>query len=148
MNIHCWIILFHLFGASPSYNNKIIKRVLPKAHICERIYSEAKKQNVDPLLAISVAWHESRFKNVTSGKGAKGPMGVIPKYHCPKKGKCDYVKAGVSALKKFLGDDLCTSLAQYNRGLKGQCKKGRSEYGYAKKVLKMYDFLLGCQYGC
>lgn len=148
MNIHCWIILFNLLGASPSYNQKIMKRVLPKMEICSQIYIEAEKQGVDPLLAISVGWHESRFKNVTSGKGAKGPMGVIPKYHCPKKGECDYIEAGVSALKKFLGDDLCKSLAMYNRGLKGMCKKGRSEYGYAKRVLKMYDLLLGCQYGC
>jgi len=148
MNLYCWIILFNLLGASPSYNQKIIKRVLPKMKICTQIYTEAEKQDVDPLLAISVGWHESRFKNVTSGKGAKGPMGVIPKYHCPKKGKCNYVKAGVSALKKFLGDDLCTSLAKYNRGLKGQCKKGRSEYGYAKKVIRTYNSLRECDYGC
>ena len=148
MNLYCWIVLFNLLGASPSYNKKIIRTVLPKMEICTHVYKEATRQDVDPLIAISVAWHETRFQNLTSEAGAKGPMGVIPKYHCPKKGKCDYIKAGVSALKKFLGDDLCTSLAKYNRGLKGQCKKGRSEYGYAKKVIRTYNSLRECDYGC
>ena len=103
---------------------------------------EAQRQEVDPALAIAVAYHETRFENITSHKGAQGPLGVLPQYHCPKKGKCDYTKAGILALKKFLNinhQKKCTALAQYNRGLKGKCKQGRSEHKYAQAVLDTFN---------
>lgn len=151
MNIYCWIILFNLITGGPSYQRKVLRNLQPKMKICAQIYDEATLLNIDPLLAISVGYKESRFKNVVSNKGAQGPMGVIPKYHCPKQGKCDYIKAGVLALKKYLDlndDDLCKTLAQYNRGGQGKCEEGRSEYYYAKDVLKYYDSLLNCDHGC
>ena len=151
MNIYCWIILFNLVTGSPSYQRKVLRNLQPKMAICTQVYNEAVQQSVDPFLAISVAYRETRFKNVVSNKGAQGPMGVIPKYHCPKQGKCDYIKAGVHALKRYMTlnkQDICKSLAQYNRGNKGQCKKGRSEYKYAKSVLKLYDLLLNYDLGC
>ena len=110
--------------------------------VCTEVAKEAINQNVDPILAVSIAYHESRFSSPTSEKGAKGPLGVIPQYHCPSYGKCDFTKAGITALKKWIkvnkGKSLCKILAQYNRGFDGICKNGRSEYFYAQRVLDTY----------
>ena len=142
MNINeiCWIVMLNILApnASKSYQSKIARSIPSRMKICKDVAQQAIKQDVDPLLAISVAYHESRFQNLTSVKGAKGPLGVIPLYHCPSISKCNYTQAGITALKKFTDlhkKNTCKALAQYNRGLKGQCKKGRSEYNYAQSVL-------------
>lgn len=145
--IPCWIALGHIFSPQPSisYVKKQSKTFTKRIAVCNNVGMEAQKQGVDPILAISVSFHETRFTYAKSAKGAKGPMGVIPYYHCPKKGKgnCDLVKAGVGALGKFLAlndFDYCQALAQYNRGNEeGKCEKGRSEYFYAQAVLSLYD---------
>ena len=128
--------------ASISYQKKISASIPQRMKVCRQVAHTAHTLNVDPTLAISIAFHETRFQSITSFKGAKGPLGVLPQYHCPKSGKCDYIKAGILALKKFLKINkgrLCKSLAQYNRGLKGQCKYGRPEYLYAQKVIDTRD---------
>lgn len=140
---YCWIVLLHILSpdASPSYQAKIAKSIPKRMKVCKDVGLQAVKQDIDPILAISVAYHESRFENITSIKGAKGPLGVLPQYHCPKEGKCDYTAAGISALKKFLKlnkNHKCKALAQYNRGLNGKCKTGRSEYRYAQSVIATY----------
>jgi len=139
----CWIIMLNILSpnASTSYQNKIAKSLPSRMKICTQVANEAIKQEIDPILAVSVAYHESRFENPTSSKGAKGPLGVLPQYHCPSSGKCDYTKAGISALKKWLEINKykkCNTLVQYNRGYNGKCKKGRSEYYYAQRVLDTY----------
>lgn len=139
----CWIVMMNIMSpdASISYQNKISKSIPNRMAICKQVAKEAKRQSVDPLLAIVVAYNETRFENLTSSKGAQGPLGVLPQYHCPKEGKCDYIKAGIGALKKFLdlnNQKKCKALAQYNRGLKGKCKRGRSEYAYAQHILDIY----------
>lgn len=144
--VPCWIILSQLFSQPPaeSYFKKQFPKMEKRVILCNRIGIEARKQSVDPILAISVAMLESGFTNPTSSKGAKGPLGAIPVYHCPKKGKCDYTKAGVRALKKFLErnpNDRCKALAQYNKGLDGNCKSNTSEHKYAKYVLHLYDLV-------
>jgi len=146
--IPCWIALGSMFSDAPSksYIHKQSKTFASRLQACNHVALEARKQDVDPMLAISIARHESGFNpKVTSNKGAKGPMGVIPKYHCPKTGECDYTKAGVSALKLVTGmypNNLCQALAVYNRGtLHGQCKKGRPEYYYAEAVINLYEEL-------
>lgn len=133
-----------LFPPMPStgYVKKHWNRALKAVLVCEQVAQEAVKQGVDPLLAISVAARETRFRDVTSTKGARGPLGVIPKYHCDNPKKCNYTKAGVSALKKYLElnkGDTCTALAQYNRGNEGKCASGRSEASYASDVLNYYE---------
>ena len=132
-------------NASSSYQKKLVKSLPNRIKVCKQVAKEAKKQSIDPVLAVSVAYHETRFENLTSSKGAKGPLGVIPKYHCPKKGKCDYTKAGITALKKFLklnNYKKCKALAQYNRGLKGKCVQGRSEYKYAHAVIDTFNEII------
>ena len=142
----CWFLMVHLFGAQPhhtskSFQKRIIHAIPQKMNVCMRVANKAIELGVDPVLAVSVAYHETRLREgLTSHAGAKGALGVIPKYHCPKPyKKCDLIKAGIIAIEKFLERnkyDLCSALAQYNRGLKGKCKKGRSEYNYAQAVLK------------
>ena len=140
----CWIIMLNILSpnASTTYQNKISKSIPSRMKVCTEVAKEAINQNVDPILAVSIAYHESRFSSPTSEKGAKGPLGVIPQYHCPSYGKCDFTKAGITALKKWIkvnkGKSLCKILAQYNRGFDGICKNGRSEYFYAQRVLDTY----------
>ena len=140
----CWIIMLNILSpnASTTYQNKISKSLPSRMKVCTQVAKEAINQNIDPILAVSIAYHESRFSNPTSSKGAKGPLGVLPQYHCPNSGKCDYTKAGITALKKWLtinkNRSICKALAQYNRGFKGKCKRGRSEYKYAQRVLDTY----------
>lgn len=143
----CWIAMSLLFdaGHSPSYKRKVMKSVYNRVQICERIIVESEKQGIDPLLALSVSFHETRWQDIKSNKGAQGPMGVIKRYHCPRYGKCDLIRAGVTALSKFMALNKwqhCQALAQYNRGMKGRCKKGRSEHKYATKVLDTYANLM------
>ena len=129
---------------SSSYVKKHWNRAYKRLLICEKVAREARKQGVNIPLAAAVAARETRFSNSTSTKGAKGPLGVIAKYHCPKGPikNCNYIRAGVKALKTYLKlneHDLCPTLAQYNRGNKGVCKEGRSEYSYAQDVLELYE---------
>jgi len=146
--IPCWIALGGMFADAPSksYVHKQSKTFASRLQVCNRVAIEARKQDVEPVLAIAIAFHESRFQpKITSGKGAKGPLGVIPKYHCPKTGECDYTKAGVSAIKlvtEMHPDNLCQALAVYNRGsVRGLCKEGRPEYNYAQVVINLYEEL-------
>lgn len=126
--------------ASVSYQKAVVRDIPKHYKICRQVAKEAKRQKVDHILAVSIAFHETRFDFLTSSAGAKGPLGVIPKYHCPKSGKCDYIKAGILALKKItaIRKDTCSALALYNRGFKGKCSHGRSEYFYAQRVLRLY----------
>ena len=153
----CWFLLLHLFGTQPhlasqTYQKKIIHSMPKKLNVCLDVAKNAQKLGIDPILAVSIAYHETRLSYAKSSKGAQGPLGVIPKYHCPKNKpvkKCNLVKAGILAIEKFLEInmyELCPALAQYNRGLKGKCKKGRSEYKYAKSVLKTMKKLQHAMY--
>ena len=145
----CWIAIGLIYDTpqapSKSYINVQSRGFADKLYICSKVANEAKRQAIDPILAIAIAKSESGFTaNITSGKGAQGPLGVIPGYHCPKgKAKgCDFIKAGISALGKVLKvhpGDRCKALAVYNRGWEGKCEAGRSEYGYAIHVLDTYN---------
>lgn len=140
----CWTIMLNILSpdASISYQRKIARTIPNRMEICKQVAKEAKRQNVNPILAVTIAYEETRFENISSPKGARGPMGVIPRYHCPSKGNCDYTKAGVLAIKKFLKlnkNNMCKALAQYNRGLDGECKTGRSEFFYAQRIIDMYN---------
>jgi hypothetical protein len=137
----CWIAMSFIFSpnASITYQKKISRSLPQRYQICREVAKEAQKQKVNPILAISVAYHETRFSNITSNKGAKGPLGVIPKYHCQEQ-PCNYTKAGVHALKKYLkrNDNLCDSLAQYNYNLDATCAEQNPATLYANKVINTY----------
>lgn len=109
--------------------------------ICKQVAAQAQEMDFDPILAISVAYHETRFTYSKSNKGAQGPLGVLPKYHCPKQGKCNLVKAGIRALIKFHNinpNSPCKALAQYNGGLKASCDGPSPSSFYAQRVLDTY----------
>lgn len=154
--IPCWIALGNMFPQEPSvstvskYSGSIAKRL----DICNRVGRAASKSGVDPLLAISIAFAETRFSFVQSAKNAKGPMGVIGKYHCQtdkKISECDLIEAGVRAIQTCLDlseYDYCSALALYNRGMYGKCTPGRSEYNYARHVLDIYAQICAASDAC
>lgn len=153
--IPCWVALSNMFSSHPSesYMNALIDSVPKRIYICNEVALAAKKRNMDPVLAIAISYTETKFTFIESGRGAKGPLGVIPKYHCTNKDieNCDLIDAGLNAIEKVLDladDDLCQSLALYNRGMKGRCKKGRSEYSYAQYVLDIYEQICASTDAC
>ena len=76
---------------------------LKRQSVCEDVMEEADRQGVEPLLAVAVAWRESALtRNAKSSAGAVGPMQVIPRFWCKSK-PCDYIEAGVRALKYYTG---------------------------------------------
>lgn len=104
---------------------------------CLEVVWQAEAQGIDPVLAMSVAWHESRFKrSAVSSAGAVGVMQVLPRYWCKSK-PCDHIEAGVRALRHYtkrrgVRDGLCS----YFSGRR--CKQaGRTAQRYADKVLKL-----------
>jgi hypothetical protein len=131
--------------ATPSYAAQLRKTFPDRMALCIQVGREALRQDVDPALALAIAMNETKFTSPTSARGARGPMGVMPKYVCPKSGaECDYVAAGVLALRMHLDNndwDYCASLAQYNRGSEGVCREGRSEFLYASAVLDLYEHI-------
>ena len=147
----CWVALGLIYNTdvapSKSYMNTQTRVFAEKLHVCNKVALTARKLGADPILAIAIAGSESSFTaNIKSNKGAQGPMGVIPKYHCPggKLKGCDLIQAGVSALNKvndLYPDDRCKALAVYNRGYEGRCESGRPEYGYATHVLDTYNII-------
>jgi soluble lytic murein transglycosylase-like protein len=102
---------------------------------CSAVAKEAKAQGVDPKLAISVAWMESRFYSNAKNKksGAIGPMQILPHYWCPnKKGefsihKKDGVSKGCNSLKQGI-----YALGYYVR-TRSSITKALASYGYTSK---------------
>lgn len=94
------------------------------ARVRQQVAEEAQRQGVDPDLATSLTWQESRFRpNLTSPKGAYGPMQLMPgtandlgvnPYDVPQN-----IAGGVRYLKQQLerfGGDQRLALAAYNAG--------------------------------
>lgn len=129
-------------GNASSYIKKSSRRSFNKRlNTCYEIGIKAGERGINVPLAIAIGFHESRFSYSPSDKGAKGPLGVLPKYHCKEEKKCDLIDAGLSALEKFsaINKDVCNTLAQYNAGLEGGCKKGTIGKDYATQVLRFYS---------
>lgn len=127
--------------ASISYQKKISRSIPKRFAICMEVTNKAKDMDFDPIIAASVAYQETRFTYSKSHKNAKGPLGVLTKYHCPNQNKCDLTKAGIRALKKFFAlntKNPCNALAQYNAGLKAKCSTRSPASRYAQRVLDMY----------
>lgn len=118
-----YVIRVCLAFALAYHNDPADRRVANST--CLAVAKEAKSQGVDRAGAIALAFAESRFlPQVTSSKGARGPLQVIPKWHCPKQGECDYIHAGVSALKTFMRlfpSSFADAVCHYNSGLDKIC---------------------------
>ncbi len=88
---------------------------------CTDVARKAVRQDVDAVLAVAVAWSESRFDpQATSARAAQGPMQVMPRYWCPERRAegCDLAEAGVSALNHYLDrhEKPLQALCHYNAG--------------------------------
>lgn len=95
-SFHC-LVTFCGIAAKTEAHTKVQSR----AEVCVDVASEALHQGVDPVLAVAVAWRESAWtRGAVSKAGAVGPMQVIPRFWCKSK-PCDYIEAGVRALKYY-----------------------------------------------
>jgi hypothetical protein len=110
-----------------------------RAQVCEEIAAEAIAQDVNPVLAVAVAWRESAFtRSAVSSAGAVGPLQVMPRFWCKSK-PCDYIEAGIRALKHYtekhgLNDGLCA----YASGRR--CRlAGKQSRRYLRDVRRLFD---------
>lgn len=114
---------------------------------CADVTIAALASGHDPTMVLSIAWNESRFiPKQTSSAGAKGPLQVIPRYWCPRKGTCDLVKAGLKAWG-FYSDKAKTesdALCMYVSGRK--CGERKGAVSYARKVLRTREVMIASLY--
>mgnify|MGYP003151979955 FL=1 len=130
-----------------SYGGNIPPGHDDKAVVCLEVARTAEDLELPVALVVSVAYEESKFtKDLTSKAGARGPLQIIPRYHCPtpegehkpheRRGTlqgCDLVRDGVKALAWFWGrydHDWAQALAHYNSGEKVYA----SSRAYARRV--------------
>jgi hypothetical protein len=101
--------------------------VYPQPHrvdTCLEIAHESIKMDIDPYLAISLAYHESRLdKSVVSSAGAVGAMQVMRRFIDCK--NCTDIQAGLIALRYWLNrsSTVCDALGRYIVGSAGKCGK-------------------------
>jgi len=103
----CGVAFGHFFHGDSmwTWEDRLAEYEISRMETCMEIAETAEDLGVDPALAVSVAWIESKFyAKAESKRGARGPMQVIPKYHCPdgKLKGCDLIETGVLALQKYL----------------------------------------------
>ena len=113
-----------------------------RASNCVELYELAEKEGVEPMLIISIAHTESRFsKKAVSKAGAMGIMQVLPRYFCPKKGKCDYTAAGIKAWKAWSKRrTIDEALCRYNSGR--PCSESSRARYYSRTVMRKYANLI------
>ena len=126
---------------------------LPKTrvdHIARVVAGEAKRNEVDPFLVLSVIWHESRFNAsiVNEKSGAAGLMQLMP-VHYKRKGRGlqwalragSNVAAGVKLIDLYR--DRCGSIRAALWAYSGSnCKKsGKRNRSFAAKVFRTRGWL-------
>jgi hypothetical protein len=97
---------------------------LSRQAVRDMVWQEALRQDVDPMLAVKLAWQESRFREeARSPVGARGPMQLMPGTARDLKVDPDDVaqniEGGIRYLKQQLqrfGGDQRLALAAYNAG--------------------------------
>jgi len=105
-------------------------RIDRRAETCQRVALAAAAHGVDLYLALSLAWHEAKFKRDAVSRTGRhfGAMQVDPTFCCPdgEAEGCDLVVAGVLKIGELAAryDDHATACCHYNAGL--VCA-GRSE---------------------
>ena len=104
---------------------------------CERVVEVAEIWELDPVLLVSIAWHESRMNNAAvSHAGAVGALQILPKWWCGPQA-CDHIYVGGRAFKRWLKrarkkkKKLYWALAMYNGGN----RPGSRSFRYAERVL-------------
>ncbi len=127
--------------------NADVRRVPGAFSICKQVARTAISEGVDPVLAVAVAYHESRFRDIPSNRGVaimrikgttrsslstaieQGALQVKPKWHCPQRklNGCDTTLAGVRLLKGLVTKHGDNALRYYRRPY-------LSDPGYAARV--------------
>lgn len=133
--IHYCLMVFCTAIVSSQTNTMVEHRV----SVCHDVGVEAIMQDVDPVLAIAVAWRESAFiRTAKSSAGAVGPMQVLPRFWC-KGSPCNLVKAGIDALKHYTSKyGIKSGLCAYFSGR--PCSRApKSATRYQKSVLSIED---------
>lgn len=125
----CLIVVMTIY---PNLQPSQISEFRSAQRVCEEVRAAAYKGGVDEPLALAVAVEETRLRHISQKKsGARGPLQALPKYWCPKKGKCDYVEAGIGALSYYLEDS-----PSERRALQRYAGAGKSARDYAERVLQ------------
>ena len=121
-----------------SAENMSVEKTERRARNCIELAQLSATQNFDPLMVISIAHTESRFsKRAVSSAGAVGMMQVLPKYFCPKRGKCNYTQAGLRAWRAWSkGRSREEALCRYNSGK--PCKKSPLARHYSRVVMRKH----------
>jgi hypothetical protein len=108
----CLLAMAEMVG---SYGGNIPPGHDEKVVVCLEVARAAEDLELPVSLVVSVAYEESKFeRDLTSKAGARGPLQIIPRYHCPgpegehkpheRQGTlegCDLVRDGVKALGWF-----------------------------------------------
>ena len=135
----CYLFILSLFtqDQSVAYSKKLGATFQDRLSTCRLVVKEANEQAVDPILAVSIAFQESKFtKNAIAfdGKGF-GAMQATPRLWCENKKleNCDLIKAGVTALRTYLeihdGDEF--------QAVKAYAGKGEKAHKYARRILRI-----------
>lgn len=119
-------------------------RVAGSLRVCRGVAAEAGRQGVAVDVAVAVAFHESRFRDLPSYTGRRllaagthtpatlpgwverSAMQCKPKWHCPKTGPCDHLAACVRHLKRQLAQPrVCKYVRRDGReGFSARCTPG------------------------
>ena len=114
-----------------------------RSEICGEVGRRAVESDIDPALAIAIAWTETRFSDATnSTSGATGPMQVIPRYWCKTKSRagCDLIGAGLRAFSVYKRrTTIREALCRYGSGK--SCRESAGGDRYARRVLGFYKRL-------
>lgn len=126
------ILSIFLFHSDPC--DHLPTNLSAKQHrVCRDVAEAASKRQLDPALAVAIGYHETKFRPKVGAAGEIGPLQAMPKYWCPKRGKCDPIDAGLDALEYYMTkhDTLLKALTRYNGA-------GPSARKYASTVSKIY----------
>lgn len=135
----CYIMILSLFTHDQSidYSKKLSKTFQNRLKTCKMVAQEAKNQAIDPVLAVSIAFNESKFTQdaIAFDNKGFGPMQATPRLWCENKKleNCDLIKAGVTALRTYLeihdGDEF--------KAVKAYAGKGEKAHKYARRILRI-----------
>jgi len=164
----CYMVVVQL--ASPYELPK--RRLLSSVNTCMEITYEAELQGAEYLRGVylALAWQESRFtmdakgKWICTGRGkvvmgkdevpkctsgkltrARGPMQILPVYHCKGEANCNYLNKAVSLLSGLVADHgVRRGLEIYAGGFSGSKRSIRyalMTMWRARKIDATLDFL-------
>jgi len=105
--------------------------------VCQALAVEAELAGLDQAHVLALAYTETRLNpEAVSTAGARGPIQVLPRYHCPRRRArgCDFMRVGVAHLARLVDKygtwDLV--LCHWNGGL--HC--GRKARRFARIVIE------------